>query len=301
MGVRFAERARSARQRPGHAPDRTSPASLAGLRAGVSNHLLARALLQRQAAAPAIELDIDRLLREQSHLVIGQIMPDVFLAITHRELSTNLPSGTAKYEPGEPVRIEYSGRESVVEYHCTDLVMNSAYLAGYEVPTGSYGFWLPSERTLERARRSREGDVIKQVPTPADRPETPEDESKANVRPGDVLVYGPESSDVYGHQAVIAERGATAGEVIVHEAGAEVAFSKRRKLAPSDREAAVYRFTKVDAQRVKNNYENDAEYRRLFNNAFERHYHSGYRIDLVGPPSRYYLPPAAIRRPATAP
>jgi hypothetical protein len=76
------------------------------------NHLLARALLQRQAAAPAIELDIDKLLREQSHLVIEQIMPDVFLAIAHRELSTNLPSGTAKYAPGEPLRIEYSGRES---------------------------------------------------------------------------------------------------------------------------------------------------------------------------------------------
>jgi len=234
-------------------------------------------------------LDIRLLVSEQRDLVVNYILPQLFLEISAREVETREPAGNLKYEKSNKLTIELSGLTSEVVYHCTDLVMNSAFLAGYEVLSGGTGFYLPAESARKRVTAHRPGDVVEEVPVPADVPQTPQDESKSNLRPGDVMVWGPRPGEDYGHTMIIVETGDKAGTVTVREAGTKVHQRRERPLRPDNRQAAVYRFTTANLDRIQNSYETDADYRRMFEAAYEWNFYHPARGPRSDDPSRYRL------------
>lgn len=238
---------------------------------------------------PSAPLDLPLLLSEQRDLVIYHILPQLFLEISKREVETREPDGKLKYEKSNKLTIELSGNTSAVAYHCTDLVMNSAFLAGYEVLSGGTGYYLPAETTRQRVVAQRPGDVVEQVPLPTDVPETPEDESKANLRPGDVMVWGPRPGEDYGHTMIIVEKGDKAGMITVREAGTKVHERRERPLRPAERLGAVYRFTTANLERIQSSYDQDAEYRRMFDEAFDWHFYNPQRGAQSGDPARYRM------------
>jgi hypothetical protein len=244
---------------------------------------------------PAFELpqplNLPLLLSEQRDLVVDYILPQLFLEISKREVETREPEGNLKYEEGNKLTIELSGKTSAVAYHCTDLVMNSAFLAGYEVLSGGTGFYLPAEKTRQRVLAKRPGDVVEPVPVPEDLPDTPQDESKSSLRPGDVMVWGPRTqlNEAYGHTMIIVETGDKAGVVTVREAGTGVHERRERPLLPAGRQSAVYRFTTPNLERIQRNYDTDADYRRMFEAAFEWNFRHPGRGPRADDPGRYRI------------
>jgi hypothetical protein len=234
-------------------------------------------------------LNLPLLLAEQRDLVVSYVLPALFLEISHREVLRSDPDGTLTYEKGNRLTIRLSGKTSsdTAPFHCTDLVMNSAFLAGFEVLGGGTGYYLTTKRTLGRVLEQRPGDVVEQVPMPKDVAATPQDESKANLRPGDVMVWGPSSRDALGHTMIIVEAGDKAGKVTVREAGSSVHDLSRRPLRPDDRESAVYRFTTPNLGRIQDSYRTDPEYRRMFDAAFEMHFYDPGRGPRSDDPGRY--------------
>jgi hypothetical protein len=166
--------------------------------------------------------------------------------------------------------------------------MNSAFLAGFEVLSGGTGFYLPAEKARQRVLARRPGDVVEQVPVPADVAATPDDESKAGLRPGHVMAWGPGPEDDYGHTMIIVEKGDKAGIVTVREAGSGLPKERRaRPLRPADRQVVVYRFTTPNLERIQKSYDTDPDYRRMFDKAFELHFYDPARGPQSGDPGRY--------------
>ncbi|MDP8993221.1 MAG: DUF4157 domain-containing protein [Actinomycetota bacterium] len=219
---------------------------------------------------PGADVDVERLLTDHPDVATNEILVSIFLAISQREVARVLPSGDLAYSPGQELRIAFSGASSVVRWHCTDLVMNSAWLAGFEVPHGR-SFWEKSTATLQRAMTGGD-ELIQPVPVPADDPRTAADERKQHLRAGDVLVWGAEHGDEggFGHQMIIVSPGPVGGQVTVREAGAAVREGAQRPLDAPNRPEAVYRFVKFDLLRVSRSYTTDPTYRALFQQAFER-------------------------------
>jgi hypothetical protein len=214
-------------------------------------------------------IDVERLMQEHRDVVLDEVLVALFLAISQDEISM-LDGATLKYTPHHRLEIAYSRKASVVPWHCTDLVMNSAWRAGFVTPTGRGGFWEKSTATLGRVKSGRDP-LVKEVPVPRDDPRTRgQDERKRNLRPGDVLVWGADEPGGFGHQMIIIERGETGGKVVVREAGASVEPRAEESLDPADRDQAVYRFLKFDPVRVSQSYTRDMTYRARFIAAFEQ-------------------------------
>jgi RHS repeat-associated protein len=191
------------------------------------------------------------------------------------------------YDKGKTVTLEHSGRQSVVEYHCTDFVYNVFYKAGGEPPTGSppnQQFWKSSKEVLASLDSLQKKGLVERVDTPRDNPKTPGDESTANIRPGDIAVWNPGPGEDFGHHMLIVgtnPRGA--GTLKVNEAGTKVLTGTTEPVFPAGRDAAVYRLTKFDASRTARLYATDPAFHQAFNDAF----HAGLRLDL--PQYRAYL------------
>jgi hypothetical protein len=213
-------------------------------------------------------IDVERLMQEQRDVVLDEILVSIFLAISQDEISM-VDGTTLKYTPRHRLEIAYSRKQSVVPWHCTDLVMNSAWRAGFVTPTGRGGFWEKSTATLGRVKGGHDP-LVKEVPVPRDDPRTPQDERKKHLRPGDVLVWGAHEAGGFGHQMIIIERGETGGKVVVREAGASVEPRAEESLDPPGRDEAVYRFLKFDPVRVSQGYTRDMTYRQRFIAAFEQ-------------------------------
>jgi len=183
-----------------------------------------------------------------------------------------------KYFPGEKVRIEFSGAKSVVPWHCTDLVYNSGYLTGYDVPRGKTHY-KKTTWTLENLPKLEKQGFVKMVETPEDNPKTIQDESTMNIKTGDILLWDkPSGGGMYGHHAIVLGKDPFHhGAVYYREAGAVVVEDSKkllnprdwaRAVHPNDRKAAVYRFDKVDWNRVKENYIKNPNYRAIFDRAY---------------------------------
>jgi RHS repeat-associated protein len=188
------------------------------------------------------------------------------------------------YDMGKAVTLEHSGRQSVVQFHCTDFVYNAFHKAGGDPPHAGE-FWMPTKNVLAGLDSLQKQGLVQRVDTPPDNPKTPSDESTANILPGDIAVWSPRPGEDFGHHLLIigTNPGGEAGTVKVNEAGTKVRAENTRPVFPADRNAAVYRLTKFDANRTAQLYATDPDFHKAFNDAF----HGGLRMDL--PQYRAYL------------
>lgn len=98
-------------------------------------------------------------------------------------------------------------------------------------------------------------------------------------------MWSPREGEDFGHHLLIVgtDPEGKASTLKVNEAGSKVLAGSTRPVFPPDRQAAVYRLTKFDANRTAPLYATDPDFHQAFNDAF----HAGLRLDL--PQYRAYL------------
>jgi hypothetical protein len=215
------------------------------------------------------EVDVSRLLEDHPYWVAKAVLTPMFLEIVHREMEQKNSQGVMKYKHGETVIVEGADPQvTLSNYHCTTLVDNSAYLAGFEVPRRNSGRWEGSRDTLN-ALPDLQNKGLVQIVVPRGGPADSADEVDS-IRPGDVLIWSPRSviGEAFGHQMVITDIDQDNMTANVLEAGTSVGHAIGRPIRPLQRDSAVYRFVAPDRARVDESYQTDAEYRMMFNEAF---------------------------------
>jgi hypothetical protein len=269
-------------------------------------------------------LDIERVVLEHPQFLLDRILPKIMLQYTREEFARTARDEEGATKPAYAFGMLIYRRASNDTYdgnHCTDLVFNSAWLAGYDVPTQKELFpnkrgLLPTHEVFVNLEKLEGLGFIEIVVQPNDRFHGSAPEQVRDIRQGDVMLWDrqlqdPEPYAWLGHTAVIewmdpgrtpaAGKGVypmmTTGEqktpvpeyhfpleggldsptrsqepigmptLDVIEAGSHVA-REERELWPSDRYSAVYRFAKLDGERIVKMYREDPVYRSHFNDAW---------------------------------
>jgi len=282
-------------------------------------------------------LDIERVVLEHQQFLLDRILPQIMVQYAREEFAR-----TAKDEEGATKCAYAFGmliyrRASNDMYdgnHCTDLVFNSAWLAGYDLPTQKDLFpnkrgLLPTHEVFVNLEKLEGLGFIEIVVQPNDRFHGSAPEQVRDIRQGDVMLWDRQLQDPdpyawLGHTAVIewmspgrtpaAGKGVypmmTTGEqktpvpeyhfplegdldsptrskepiglpmLNVLEAGSHVQ-REERELWPSDRYSAVYRFAKLDGERIVKMYREDPVYRSHFNDAWSP---SAVEDPIISPP-----------------
>lgn len=242
-----------------------------------------RGFQAEQSETRPTEVDIRKLASEQP-TIVSKLLREVALSRSNKEieLPAHEKGNVVKdekgkevpyYTPNREIKIEHSGKTSIVGWHCTDYVFNLSYKAGFDPPTSrSKQYWLNTKGVISQAKKLEKEGVIEIVPTPKDNPKTAVDESTQRIRPGDILVWGSQGS--YGHHMLITGIDQTRkSAVTTREAGAEVlpeGPKDGREIFLKDAPSMVYRLKKFNEERVEYLYENDAEFRQAFDAAFNK-------------------------------
>lgn len=270
-------------------------------------------------------LDIERVVLEQPQFLVDHVLPAVMVDYALEEFARTARDEAGVTKPAYAFgRLIYrrASNDMFDGNHCTDLVFNSAWLAGYDLPTQKELFpnkqgLLPTHEVFVNLEKLEGLGFIEVVVQPNDRFSGSAPEQVRNIRPGDVMLWDrelqkPEPPYAWlGHTAVIEgmdpgrtparSEGAypmmTAGEqktpvpeyhfqpegdlggqtrsqeptglptIDVIEAGSHVQ-QVTRDLWPSDRYSAVYRFAKLDGERIVKMYRENPVYRSRFNGAW---------------------------------
>ena len=250
------------------------------------SHRDKRGFQTEEAETRPTKVDIRKLASEQP-TIVSKLLREVAFSSSLEEI--NRPALNEKgdvvkdkegkvvphYEPYRGIKLEHSGKTSVVPYHCTDYVCNLSYKAGLAPPTSSSKqFWMPTTSVVSQAKELEKEGIIEIVPTPKDNPKTAVDESTQHIRPGDILVWGaPEGH--YGHHMLITGIDQTSkSRVRTREAGAAVLpegpEGGREIFLKGGTPSMVYRLKKFDVERLVDRYENDANFRQAFDAMFNR-------------------------------
>jgi len=269
-------------------------------------------------------LDIESIVLEHQQFLLDRILPQVLVQYAREEFARTARDEEGNTEPAYAFGKLIYRRASNDMYkgnHCTDLVFNSAWLAGYDLPTQKELFpnkrgLLPTHEVFVNLEKLEGLGFIEIVVQPNDRFHGSAPEQVRDIRQGDVMLWDRQLQDPdpyawLGHTAVIEwmDPGRTptmtegtypmmtTGEqqtpvpeyhfplegnldsptrskepigmpmLDVIEAGSHVQRAER-ELWPSDRYSAVYRFAKLDGERIVKMYREDPVYRSHFNDAW---------------------------------
>jgi hypothetical protein len=270
-------------------------------------------------------LDIERVVLEQPQFLLDHVLPAVMVDYALEEFARTARDEAGATAPAYEFGMLIYRRASNDMFegnHCTDLVFNSAWLAGYDLPTQKELFpnkqgLLPTHEVFVNLEKLEGLGFIEIVVQPNDRFSGSAPEQVRAIRPGDVMLWDrelqkPEPPYAWlGHTAVIEgmdpgrmpakvegvypmmttgkqetpvpeyhfqSEGDLSGQthsqeptglptLDVIEAGSHVQ-QVTRDLWPSDRYSAVYRFARLDGERIVKMYREDAVYRSRFNGAW---------------------------------
>ena len=269
-------------------------------------------------------LDIERVVLEHQQFLLDRILPQVMVQYTREEFARTARDEKGATEPAYgfgKVIYRRATNDTYAGNHCTDLVFNSAWLAGYDLPTQKELFPnkrgpLPTHEVFVNLEKLEGLGFIEIVVQPNDRFHGSAPDQVRDIRQGDVMLWDRQLQDPdpyawLGHTAVIEwmDPGRTptmtegmypmmtTGEqqtpvpeyhfplegnldsptrskepigmpmLDVIEAGSHVGRAER-ELWPSDRYSAVYRFAKLDGERIVKMYREDPVYRSHFNDAW---------------------------------
>jgi hypothetical protein len=162
-----------------------------------------------------VGVHIERLVNEQPQFLIEHVLPKLMLYYADREIERELAPNVKAYEAEQRV-YRFASGDSYLGNHCTDLVYNAAWLAGYELPTRKTldpkkGGLMPSDTVFLNLERLEASGLVEIVVQPSTRMSGDYGEQLRNVRAGDVLVYGKEPEKPppgyawLGHHALIEE------------------------------------------------------------------------------------------------
>jgi RHS repeat-associated protein len=225
---------------------------------------------------PNGEIDYQELLENHPDLVQEEIMPKLFVAMARMEIERTTSDPKVKYYDKEN-KVDRYEAGSYTGYHCTCLVYNSAYRAGYDVDKD---FIKPAAEILKSLPSYEEKQYFSvQLLVPAkDGVNAREAESK--IRPGDVIVMDKDVGGNSGHHRIISAietevpevlpgitlihaQAEFVGKVTVIEAGVHVREEKGVSIWQNV-DSAIYRFQRIDWARINDSLSNDEDYRKLF-------------------------------------
>jgi RHS repeat-associated protein len=227
-------------------------------------------------------VNIQKLISEKPEIV-AELLRETTLSRSEKEInrpaidkSGKLEKGTSgeiipHYTPYRVIKIEYSGKDSKVAFHCTDFIYNLSFQSGFDPPKGVPGYWMKTTNVLKQLKALEKMGVIDIVQTPKDNPKTSIDESTENIRGGDILVWGAQPGGEFGHHMLITGiRQSEKSTVNTREAGASVLPDNTAELFKNNIPSAVYRLKRFDREKVTELYTGNSDFRKAFDTAFAR-------------------------------